>query len=176
MKTSFLTPDTQRGGLRIIGLALAVISVILPAFPLGPIAAHPWTPMAALWAAYGWAAEADDMEKLQAWRGVRAPATLAVLGFLQDWIAGGPIGLYMILYLSAYLIGRVAASAMRSPHLLSLWAGFVATCVGLCGVAAFVAPWALGGYAGLTPFAQACGVTALLFPFVRPLYMDANTV
>ncbi|TPW05009.1 MAG: hypothetical protein FD124_2371 [Alphaproteobacteria bacterium] len=116
MKTSFLTPDTQRGGLRIIGLVLAVVSVILPAFPLGPIAAHPWTPMAALWAAYGWAAEADDMEKLQAWRGVRAPATLAVLGFLHDWIAGGPIGLYMILYLSAYLIGRVAASAMRSPQ------------------------------------------------------------
>ena len=176
MKTSFLTPDTQRGGLRIIGLVLAVVSVILPAFPLGPLAAHPWTPMAALWAAYGWASEAEDMEKLQAWRGVRAPATLALLGLLQDWIAGGPIGLYIILYLAAYLIGRLAASAMRSPNIISLWAGFIAMCLGLCGVAAFVAPWALGGYAGLTPFAQACAVTAALFPFVRPLYMDSHTV
>lgn len=176
MKTSFLTPDTERGGLRIIGLLLAIVCVILPAFPLGPLASHPWTPLAALWAAYGWAAEADEMEKLQAWRGVRAPATLAALGLLHDWIAGGPIGLYTLLYLAAYLIGRVAASAMRSPNILSLWAGFIAMCVGLCGVAWVVAPWALGGHAGLTPFATSCAVTAALFPFVRPLYMDVRTV
>lgn len=176
MKSTFLTPDTQRGGLRLIGLIVAVVSVILPAFPLGPLAAHPFTPMAVLWAAYGWAAEAEDTERIDALRGMRAPATLAALGLLQDQLAGGPPGLYMILYLAAYLIGWITARTMRSPNVWSLWAGFIAMCVGLCGVAAVIAPWAVGGHIGIAPFAQACAVTAALFPFVRPLYMDTNTV
>ncbi len=173
---TFLTPDTKRGGLRLIGLMVAVASVIVPAFPLGPAAAHPWTPMAVLWAAYGWASEVEDTERVNAIRGARAPLTLAALGLLQDQLAGGPLGLFMLLYLGAYLIGWIAARAMRSPNIWSLWAGFIAMCVGLCGVAALVAPWALGGAYKLAPFAQACAVTAALFPFVRPLYMETSTV
>ncbi|MDX2234166.1 MAG: hypothetical protein NW200_06680 [Hyphomonadaceae bacterium] len=173
---TFFSPDTQRGGLRLIGFVVAVVSVILPAFPLGPLAAHPWTPMAVLWAAYGWASEVEEMERVNALRGARAPVTLAVLGLIQDQLAGGPIGLSVVLFLSAYLIGWVTARAMRSPNVWSLWAGFVAMCAGLCGVAALVAPWALGGAFELAPFAQACAVTAALFPFVRPLYMETSTV
>jgi hypothetical protein len=173
---TFLTPDTQRGGLRLFGFLLAVASVIVPAFPLGPLAAHPLTPLAVLWAAYGWASEVEEMERVSAIRGMRAPATLAALGLLHDQLAGGPMGLYMIIYLSAYLIGWFTARAMRSPNVWSLWAGFIAMGVGLCGVAALVAPWALGGAFKLGPFAQACAVTAVLFPLARPLYMDTSTV
>jgi hypothetical protein len=176
LKTTFLTPDSKRGGLRLIGFVAAVVSVILPAFPLGPLAAHPWTPMAVLWAAYGWAAEADETERVLPLRGIQAPATLAALGLLQDQLAGGPLGLYMILYLAAYLIGWITARTMGSPNVWSLWAGFIAMCVGLCGVAALIAPWAVGGPVGIAPFAQACAITAVLFPLVRPFYMDSNTV
>ena len=176
MKTTFFTRDTERGGLRLIGLAVAVVSVILPAFPLGWIATYPWTPLAVLWAAYGWAEEGDDAERVNALRGVRAPATLALLGLVQDQLSGGPLGLYMVIYLLAYLIGWVTARAMRSPNIWSQWAGFIAMCVGLCGVTALLAPWALGGHSRITLFAQSCAVTALLFPLVRPLYMDVNTV
>jgi len=176
VKTTFLTPATQRGGLRLIGLVVAVVSVIVPSFPLGPLAGTPWTPMAVLWAAYGWAAEADETERINSLRGVRAPATLAALGLLQDQLAGGPAGLYMVLYLAAYLIGWITARTMRSPNVWSLWAGFIAMCVGLCGFAALLAPWALDGRFNIAPFAQACALTAVLFPLVRPFYMETNTV
>ena len=176
MKTTFLTRASQRGGLRLVGLAAAVVSVILPAFPLGWVATYPWTPLAVLWAAYGWAEEGDDAERVDALRGVRAPATLAALGLLQDQLSGGPLGLYMAIYLAAYLIGWLTARTMRSPNVWSLWAGFTAMCVGLCGVAALLAPWALGEHTRITLFAQSCAVTALLFPLVRPFYMDVNTV
>jgi hypothetical protein len=176
VKTTFFTPDSARGGLRLVGFIVAVASVILPAFPLGPIATHPWTPLAVLWAAYGWASEVEEMERVDPLRGVRAPAILAALGLLQDQLSGGPLGLFMIVYLAAYLIGRVAAGAMRSPNVWSLWAGFIAMCVGLCGVVALIAPWALRGPLDITLFAQSCAVTAALFPLVRPLYMDVSTL
>lgn len=176
MKTTFFTPASTRGGLRLVGFVLAVVSVILPAFPLGPLAAHPWAPLAVLWAAYGWAFEVEEMERVDALRGIRAPATLALLGLVQDQLSGGPLGLFMIVYLSAYLIGWMAARAMRSPNVWSLWAGFIAMCAGLCGVVAIVAPWALGGKIDVSAFAACCAVTAALFPVVRSLYMDVSTL
>lgn len=176
MKTTFFTPASTRGGLRLVGFFLAVASVVVPAFPLGPLAMHPWTPLAVLWAAYGWAFEVEEMERVDALRGLRAPATLALLGLVQDQLSGGPLGLFMIVYLLAYLIGWVAARAMRSPNVWSLWAGFVAMCAGLCGVVSVVAPSALGGDIELRAFAACCAVTAALFPFVRPLYMDVSTL
>jgi hypothetical protein len=176
MKASFFSPDTRRGGLRLAGLGLLAICVVAPAFPLGPLAAPPLTPLAPLWAAYGWASEADEIEKIHRFPGVQAPLALAVIGLIQDQLAGGPLGLFVIINLAAFLIGRFATSAMRSPNILSLWAGFVAMCAGLCGVAALIAPFAIGGPVGLWPFAQSCAVTALLYPLVRPLYMDVSTV
>jgi hypothetical protein len=176
VKATFFTPDTRRGGLRLAGLVLVVLSVVAPAFPLGPLAAYPLMPMAPLWAAYGWASESNETEKINRWRGVRAPAALAALGLLQDQLAGGPIGLFVIIFLAAYLLSWVAASTMRSPNVWSLWAGFCAMALGLVAVAAAVAPWAIGGSVGLGLFAQTCAVTAFLFPLVRPLYMEVSTV
>lgn len=176
MKTTFFTPDSTRGGLRLVGFALAAASVILPAFPLGPLAAHPWAPLAVLWAAYGWAFEVDDMERVNPWRGVRAPATLAVLGLVQDQLSGGPLGLFVMVYLGAYLIGWLVARPINSPNVWTLWFGFVAMCSGLCALVAFLAPWALAGHFNLSPFLQCCAVTAALFPLVRPLYMDVATI
>ena len=83
----------SRGVLRAWGLALAVASVILPALPMGPLLAQPPLPFAVLWAAYGWAAEDES--------GWRAPIALALLGLLHDQLAGGPYGLFMLIYLAA---------------------------------------------------------------------------
>lgn len=175
-RNRLLTADTQRGGLRLIGFLLAVASVIVPAFPLGPLAGPPWMPLAVLWAAYGWAGEAEEAERINPLRGARAPAILAGLGLVQDQLSGGPIGLFVSIYLAAYLIGWITARTMRSPNLWSLWAGFIAMCLGLCGVAAMLAKVALDASGTVVPFAQACAITAVLFPFVRPLYMNVATV
>lgn len=155
----------SRGALRAFGFALAVASVILPALPLGPLFAQPPMPLAALWAAYGWAAEDES--------GWGAPLALAGLGLLHDQLAGGPYGLFVALYLSAYLVGRVAAVVMSAPNLVSLWGGFFVTALTTVAIAWFVAPLGLGRNVSVLPYTEAVIVTAILFPLVRPLYMSA---
>lgn len=156
----------SRGVLRAWGLVLAVASVILPALPLGPLFAQPPLPLAVLWAAYGWAAEDET--------GWRAPLALALLGLLHDQLAGGPYGLFAVLYLSAYLIGRVAAVVMSAPNLVSLWGGFIVTTLITVLIAYFVAPLGLGRNVSVYPYAEAALITAIIFPVVRPLYMTAS--
>jgi hypothetical protein len=156
----------SRGTLRAWGFALAVLSVILPALPLGPLFAQPPLPLAVLWAAYGWAAEDES--------GWRAPLTLALLGLLHDQLAGGPYGLFAVLYLSAYLIGRIAAVIMSAPNIVSLWGGFIVTALITIGIAYFVAPLGLGRNVSVLPYAEAAIITAIIFPLVRPLYMSAS--
>lgn len=156
----------SRGVLRAWGFAFAVASVILPALPFGPLFAQPPMPLAVLWAAYGWAAEDET--------GWRAPMTLAALGILHDQLAGGPYGLFAAIYLSAYLIGRVAAVIMSAPNLVSLWGGFIVTTLVTIGVAYILAPLGLGRNVSIVPYAQTAIITAILFPIVRPLYMSAS--
>ncbi|MBX9746127.1 MAG: hypothetical protein K2X34_04450 [Hyphomonadaceae bacterium] len=156
----------SRAVLRAWGLALALLSVILPALPLGPLFAQPPLPLAVLWAAYGWAAEDES--------GWQAPLALVALGLVHDQLAGGPYGLFPVLYLSAFLVGRVAAVLMSAPNLVSLWGGFIVTTLITIGIAYFVAPLGLGHNVSVMPYAEAALITAILFPLVRPLYMTAS--
>lgn len=158
----------NRGVLRAWGLALAIASVILPALPLGPLFAQPPMPLAVLWAAYGWAAEDES--------GWRTPIALALLGLLHDQLAGGPYGLFVALYLSAYLIGRIAAVAMSAPNLVSLWGGFIFTALLTVAIAWAVAPLGFGRNVSVLPYLETALITAILFPLVRPLYMSAAAV
>jgi hypothetical protein len=155
----------SRRVLRAWGLVLAVASVILPALPMGPVFAQPPMPLAVLWAAYGWAAEDES--------GWRAPVALAILGLLHDQLAGGPYGLFAVLYLAAYLVGRGAAVIMSAPNLISLWGGFIFTTLVTVAIAALIAPLAIGDNVSVAPYAETATITAILFPLVRPLYMSA---
>jgi hypothetical protein len=161
---AFQSRAPSRNVLRTWGLALAVLSVILPALPLGPLFAQPPMPLAVLWAAYGWAAEDES--------GWRAPLLLAVLGLLHDQLAGGPYGLFAGIYLAAYLAGRVLAGLMSAPNLVSLWGGFIGTVLFTVGVAYVLARLGLGPNISVLPYAEAAIITAILFPIVRPLYMS----
>lgn len=162
---SALRPPSRRM-LRAWGLILAVASVILPSLPLGRLFAQPPIPLAVLWAAYGWAAEDES-----SWR---APLVLALLGLLHDQLAGGPYGLFLALYLSAYLVGRGAAVAMSAPNILSLWAGFAVTALLTVGVAKVLAPIGLGANVSVAAYLNAVLITIALFPLVRPLYMASG--
>lgn len=155
----------SRRVLRAFGLILAIASVMLPALPLGPAFAQPPLPLAVLWAAYGWAAEDES--------GWRAPLTLTVLGLLHDQLAGGPYGLFPVLYLAAYLVGRAAAVIMSAPNLVSLWGGFIFTTLVTVAIAYLIAPLAFGSNVSILPYAEAATITAILFPIVRPLYMSS---
>ena len=100
-------------------------------------------------------------------------STLTLLGLLHDQLAGGPYGLFAVLYLAAYLVGRGAAVIMSAPNLISLWGGFIFTTLVTVGIAALIAPLALGDNVSILPYAEAATITAILFPLVRPLYMSA---
>lgn len=164
---AFALRSASRETLRAWGFALAVLSVILPALPLGPLFAQPPLPLAVLWAAYGWAAEDNA-----SWR---APLVLVLLGLVHDQLAGGPYGLFIALYLSAYLIGRAAAVIMSAPNLVSLWGGFIVTALLTILIAMVLAPLGLGRHVSVRPYAEAAIITALIFPLVRPLYMNATS-
>jgi hypothetical protein len=154
------------GALRVLGFLLVALSVIGPSLPAGWLFQQPPMPVAALWAAYGWAAEDEG--------GLRSPITLALFGLLHDVLAGGPLGLFMALYCSAYLVGRTVAIMMSAPNLISLWGGFIVTALAAVAMAALLLRWSLGAHVSVRPFAEAVAITALLFPLARPLYMSAT--
>lgn len=147
-----------------LGVLLALASVILPALPFGMVFAQPPVPLAVMWAAYGWASAPNP-----GWAG---PVALAAFGLLHDQLAGGPYGLFVALYLAAYLFGRVATGLTSAPSLFSLWGGFILTCGAVTALAAVLAPIALGPRVKVWAFAEAMTITALLFPLARRLYMD----
>ncbi|MBK6704012.1 MAG: hypothetical protein IPG56_09855 [Caulobacteraceae bacterium] len=133
----------SRNVLRTWGLVLAVLSVILPALPLGPLFAQPPMPLAVLWAAYGWAAEDES--------GWRAPLALALLGLAARSTRRRAVRLVSGIYLSAYLIGPHRSPAMSAPNLVSLWGGFIGTALFTIGVA-----WLLAPLAFLGPISRCC--------------------
>jgi hypothetical protein len=149
--------------LRRIGWGLAVFSVIAPALPLGPLFANPPMPFAALWLAFGQAAEDRG--------GPRGFFALFTLGLIHDQLAGNPYGVFAFMYLCAYPLGWVAARAMSAPNMIALWGGFIASCAGVALLSVPVLRMAFGEGAPMGPLIQTLAVTALLFPLVRPLYM-----
>ncbi len=149
--------------LRRIGWALAAASIVAPALPLGPLFANPPMPFAALWLAFGLAAEDRG--------GPRTFVALFVMGLVHDQLAANPYGVFAFLYLSAYPLGWLAARAMSAPNLIALWGGFIACCVGVALLALAVLGFAFGEGAPMLLLIQTLAVTALLFPVVRPLYM-----
>jgi cell shape-determining protein MreD len=160
-RVAFFATSFRRSSLRFFGFLLACVLVVAPSLPWF---SQPPLPIAALWCAYGWAAEGADN-----WR---APTALALMGLAQDQLAGGPLGFYALIFVAAYLIGGVAARTMRSAHLISPWTGFLGTAVGSTVLAALLCPVVLGvGMEAARPFAVAALITVLLFPFVRPLYI-----
>lgn len=153
----------SRSFLRACGLALAVASVILPALPFFN---QPPLPLAVLWLAYGWAAEGGV--------NLRAPLALMALGLLHDQLAGGPYGVFPVLYLSAYVIGREAAVRMSAPNRVSLVGGFVVTAGATVAIAYALAPLAFGSPEAARPYAEAAAITALGFVVTHPLYVTPS--
>jgi hypothetical protein len=77
----------------------------------------------------------------------------------------------MLLYLSAYLIGRIAAVLMSAPNLVSLWGGFIVTAGLTVAIVMLIARLIMP--IAVIPYAEAAIITAIMFPLVRPLYMSA---
>jgi hypothetical protein len=164
--------------LQFVGFLIACASVIAPALPLGPLFAQPPFPLAALWAAFAWAVEDDGEPRgdalLHNIAALRAPLLLLLLGLLHDQVSGAPFGLMAVIYLSAYVIGRFVSMRMSMTEWHLVWGGFIATALATIGVAYLVAPLALGRNVSVALYAEAVGITVLIFPLARVLYMNAR--
>jgi hypothetical protein len=163
MTVSPFSAAARRSAVFWSGFALAAASVVLPALALPGLSSPP-LPLAVLWAAYGWASYSDA-----SWR---APAYLFGLGLLQDALAGGPFGLYALVYTAAYPISRMVAGTVSSATLFTDWGGFMAMLAAITVVAMAAAPWALDGQFATVPWALALLSTGLLYPLTRGLYMS----
>lgn len=148
----------------LIGYALTIALVILPAFPLGPLFATPPLPLAGLWLAQGLALREAH------WRGLVA---LALIGLLNDQIAGYPLGLMPFVFLIAYFASALLANVTRSVNLFSEWAAFCGVVAAACA-SGFVLLAILGQAPGLPPIALAGASTALLYPLIRGFYVDRS--
>jgi hypothetical protein len=163
MTAGLLSPLFQRSAASALGLALAILCLLAPALPVGPLSHSPFVPLAVLWCAFGWAARGET--------GWRAPAALFGLGLAHDLISGGALGFFVVLYLAAFLIGRGAANATRSHNLVTEWAGFAATVFAVGVIASLLGPMIYQGAFGIGNFAIAAAAATALFPVVRPLYL-----
>jgi cell shape-determining protein MreD len=150
--------------LRRIGVAVAAVSVVAPALPLGPLFAQPPWPYATLWLAYGRAIEEEGVS-------IKTMLLLIGLGLVHDHLAGGPYGLFAALYLLGFEFSRFGAQAMNAPNLVSAMGAFAAACAGVIAVAwgLTLGPFGLGDT--IWPFIQTVVVTVALFPLAAPLYL-----
>lgn len=162
MMLDALSPAARRAVTFWAGVSLVAALILAPALPIPGLAAPP-LPLAALWAAYGWAAHAQS--------GWRAPALLGLFGIGHDLLAGGPAGLYPLVYVGAYGAALLVVIGVRPRTFYAEWGGMIATLALTTLLAGWAAPWALDGRFPLVPWAWAILTTAVLYPFVRPLFM-----
>lgn len=97
---------------RSFGLLLAIACALVPALPLGGYLAQPPLPFAAMWLAYGWAADGGG--------GWRAPVIIMALGLLQDWLSGRAArlvahGIHARHHDIAVLLGDIQGRRGRGP-------------------------------------------------------------
>ena len=111
-------------------LAFAIFGALFYAAPLGlgGDLPAPWLPLIPV---FFWAAMRPDL--------ARAAAAFAV-GLFQDFISGGPLGVWALTYLAAFALLATQRDALTGQAGGAIWIGFVFFVL-LAGVVAFGAGW-----------------------------------
>jgi len=109
----------------LVSLCLVVVSVI----PLRLPEASFVVPMLALMAVYYWGLHRADL--------LPAPA-IFVIGFLQDILSGGPLGINTLIFLAAYGICVSQRRFFYAKSFLVVWWGFMVVAAG-----ALIVEWVL---------------------------------
>ncbi|MGD2132603.1 MAG: rod shape-determining protein MreD [Maricaulaceae bacterium] len=113
------------------GCAFAVIGALLynaPAEVAGFDLPMPWLPLAPV---FYWGMLRPDLSRA---------VTAFVLGLFQDFVSGGPLGVWALAYLVAFSAAAPQRGAMSGQTAGAVWIGFVLF-VAVAGTVAFGAGW-----------------------------------
>ena len=154
-------------------LAVALGGVLILALPLRLFESAVPTPLIPLLAIYHWSARTPDR--------IPAPAVL-LIGLLQDFLLGAPIGLFACAYLAVRWLVLSQDDFLHGRDRMTLWGGFA-----LASAAATLILWisasaSAGRIASIAPAAYQMAFTVLLYPPFAALFdrldgrADAETI
>jgi len=141
-------------GVPTLTLSLAIFFTILP---YGQVWGRFPTPALALIPLYYWTIHRP---------GLLPPWIIFVLGLAQDLATAGPVGLWPLVFLTAYAITLALRTEIEGLPMRFAWAAFAAVCLLALFVGWFGASLYHGGFLPGVPMALQALFTALLFPIL----------
>ena len=145
---------------------LAILGVLISLIPFGLISHWLVFPALALTAVYFWAINQPSL---------LPPLLIFLIGLTQDFLSGGPIGLWAFVYLVAYASVLSQRSILFAQPFPMIWAGFliVAMIVG-------VLVWTVGSFyysqpLNVMPIALQVLVTAVVYPVMSRIYTHVQS-
>lgn len=141
----------KTSGPTLLGLA-SVFFISTPIRPLGGLMPVPCIPLIVV---FYWSVRAPEM---------MSPVSVFFIGLAQDFLSGGPLGLWPFAYLCVQYLVLSQRGYFSGRDMQVLWAGFAAA-----ALTAFVLIWLVSSvFAGVllnpAPVAAALTTTALLYP------------
>ena len=144
---------------------LAMAGVLVSLIPFGLVTHWLVFPALALTAVYFWAINQPSL---------LPPILIFLIGLAQDFLSGGPVGLWAFVYLVAYAGVLSQRSILFAQSFPMLWAGFliVASIVGIL-------VWLVGSFyysqaLNVMPIALQVLVTAMVYPVMNKIYAQVQ--
>lgn len=150
-----------RAAQSLVPIFVCFLCIVLTTMPFGTLGNLAFAPAFGLAAVFYWTVNRPDI--FPVW-------SLFIVGLFADFLLGDPLGLWITVYLVIYVVllsqrMLFVGSAAHSP-----WMGFAV----FAALAGFLA-WLISSlyYGALMPAGQVAfqmGITALLYPLIRPIF------
>jgi rod shape-determining protein MreD len=140
---------------------LGLICVLLSFVPMGRILGTSLMPAFAFMAIYYWAVVRPEMFPASA---------VFVVGLLSDLLSGGPIGLWVFVYLASYWAILSQRFLVMNTAFSVFWFGFLLACLFAGMLAWIVACILFGTFVPLKPVLWHMLMTVALFPLFAGLF------
>jgi rod shape-determining protein MreD len=161
MDGSGLWPRLESTLRQLAPLLLTLLLMGLLAVPLGLRNFGALSPLLALTAVFYWSVHAPAR---------LGPVAVAILGLVQDILAGTPLGLHMALYLAVAFAARRQRQGLLAHSFWVLWGSFALVVAGVALLLWLLYSLAYQTMLPLTPALVQAGLTLALYPLLATLY------
>ena len=144
---------------------LALICVLISLIPFGLVTHWLVFPALTLTAIYFWAINQPSL---------LPPIVIFMIGLLQDFLSGGPIGLWAFVYLVAFAAVLSQRNILHAQPFPMLWAGFL-----MMALMVGVILWLVGSFyysqaLNVVPIMLQVVVTALVYPVMNRIFKSVQ--